>query len=49
MFKNPVMNTQRKREKRHTIKKQGGGKLKKRQRGKKKEKNMSHETVSVTV
>ena len=35
MFKNPVMNTQRKREKRHTIKKQGGKKAKKETKRKK--------------
>ena len=49
LFKYPVMNTQRKREKRHTIKKREKRKLKKRQRGKKKEKTMSHDTVFVTV
>ena len=48
MFKNPVMNTQRKREKRHTIKKGETRKLKK-ETEETREKNLSHETVFVTV
>ena len=48
-FKYPVMNTQREREKRHTVKKGETTKLKKREREEKREKNMSHETVFVTV
>ena len=43
LSKYPVMNTQREREKRHTIKKAETTKLKKKKV--KKEKNMSHETV----
>ena len=43
MSKYPVMNTQREREKRHTVKKGETTKLKKKKV--KKEKNMSHETV----
>ena len=44
MSKYPVMNTQREREKRHTVKKGETTKLKKKKKVKK-EKNMSHETV----
>lgn len=49
LSKYPVMNTQREREKRHTVKKGETTKLKKREREEKREKNMSHETVFVTV
>ena len=45
LFKYPVMNTQREREKRRTIKKGETTKLKKETERKKREKNMSHETV----
>ena len=45
LSKYPVMNTQREREKRHTIKKGETRKLKKETERKKREKNMSHETV----
>lgn len=44
-FKYPVMNTQREREKRHTVKKGETTKLKKETEREKREKNMSHETV----
>ena len=45
LSKYPVMNIQRKREKRRTIKKGETTKLKKETERKKREKNMSHETV----
>lgn len=45
MSKYPVMNTQREREKRHTVKKGETTKLKKETEREKREKNMSHETV----
>ena len=48
LSKYPVMNTQREREKRHTIKKGETRKLKK-ETEEKREKNLSHETVFVTV
>ena len=49
LSKYPVMNTQREREKRHTIKKGETTNLKKETEREKREKNMNHETIFATV